>query len=80
MSQVTPDQLKALIGLASKRLGMSPEQLQKTVQEGGLAGLSDSIGAENAKKLQAMVGNPQQAEQLLNSPQIQQVISKLLGG
>ena len=29
MSQVTPDQLKALLAYASKRLGTTPEQLEK---------------------------------------------------
>ncbi len=80
MGQITPDQLKALVGYASKQLGMTPEQLAATVKNGGLGALSNSVSPENARRINELVGNRQQAEQFINSPEVQQVLSKLLGG
>lgn len=80
MSQITPDQLQALIAYASRRLGMTPEQLQRTVQEGGLSSLADKVGGDSASQIASLAGDRQKAEQLLNSPQAQAILKQLLGG
>ncbi|MBQ3259260.1 MAG: hypothetical protein IJO75_03750 [Clostridia bacterium] len=80
MSQITPDQLQALLGYASKRLGMTPEQLARTVQNGGLSALSDRAGAQNAQKINELAGDPARLQQLINSPEVQAFLSKLTGG
>ena len=80
MSQITPDQLQALIAYASRRLGMTPEQLQRTVQEGGLSSLADKVGGDSASQSASLAGDRQKAEQLLNSPQAQAILKQLLGG
>ena len=79
MSQVTPDQLQALLAYASKRLGTTPEQLEKTVSEGNLSALTNHMNPENAAKLNAMVSDRSKAEQLLGSAAAQQAIARLLG-
>ena len=80
MSQITPDQLQTLLGYASKRLGMTPEQLAKTVQNGGLAALSDKAGAENAQKINELASDPERLRKLIASPEVQAFLSKLTGG
>ena len=80
MSQITPDQLQALLGYASKRLGMTPEQLAKTVQNGGLSALSDKVGAENTQKFSELAGDPARLQKLIASPEVQAFLSKLTGG
>jgi len=80
MSQITPDQLQALLGYASKRLGMTPEQLASTVQNGGLSALSDRAGAQNAQKITELAGDPARLQQLISSPEVQAFLSKLTGG
>ncbi len=80
MSQITPDQLNALLQFAAHRLGTTPEKLASTVQNGGLAAVGEQLGADNARKITDLVGNPQRAEQFLNSPEVQAALSKLLGG
>ena len=79
MSQVTPDQLKALLAYASKRLGTTPEELEKTVSQGNLSALANHLDPENAARLNALTSDRGKAEQLLNSPEAQQAIAKLLG-
>lgn len=80
MSQVTPDQLQALLGYASRQLGMTPEQLAKTVQQGGLSAVSENISPESVAQIQALVGDPQKAQQFLSSPEVKAMLGKLLGG
>ena len=80
MGQITPDQLQALLGYASKQLGMPPEQLAATVKTGGLDALTDSVSPENARRNNDLVGNRQKAEQFLSSPEVQKALGKLLGG
>ncbi len=80
MSQVTPQQLQALLNYASARLGMTPEQLARTVQQGGISALADKVGGEKAADMEKLAGNRQQVEQLMQSPAAQALIQKLLGG
>ncbi len=74
MSQITPEQLQAILGYASKRLGMTPEQLARTVQSGGLSALSQDA------RVRELAGDPQRLQQLANSPEVQAFLSKLTGG
>ena len=79
MSQITPDQLKALLAYASRQLGTTPEQLAKTVQSGGLDAVQ-GVHPDTARKINALVGDPEKAKQWLNSPDVQAALGKLLGG
>lgn len=75
-NQLTPDQLQALLTFASKKLGVSEEQLAKTVQTGqtGHLGLSE----ENQQKLNSVLGDKAQAEKLMSSPAVQSLLETLL--
>lgn len=80
MSQITPEQLQAVIQYASKRLGMTPEQLAATVQSGGVSALAARAGRENVQKLNALAGDPAKLNQLIASPEVQAFLSKLTEG
>ena len=80
LSQITPDQLQALLNFASHRLGMTPEQLAKTVQQGGLSSIAGTMNADSTRRINELVGDPQKAEQFMNSPQVQELLARLLGG
>lgn len=80
MSQITPEQLQALLGYASNRLGMTPEQLAQTVQSGGLSSLQNRAGAENTQKFAELANDPKRLQQLINAPEVQAFLSKLTGG
>lgn len=76
MSQITPEQLQALLGYVSKQVGMTPEQLAQTVQSGNLEGISHKLSPDIA----AIAGDRRKMEQLVNSPQAQALLQQLLGG
>ena len=80
MSQVTPDQLQALLNYAAGRLGMTPDQLARTVQHGDSSALADKVGGNTAARIQQLAGNPEQLERLLQTPGAQALLNQLLGG
>ncbi len=75
---LTPDQLQALLQYASKRLGTTPENLARTVQSGGLEGISKNLSPNESAKLNSLLGNREQAQELLNSPEVQSFLQQIL--
>ncbi len=80
MSEITPDQLQALLNFASKKLGTTPEKLAKTVTEGNPEDLTSRMDPQNAAKLHEILSDRSKAEQLLHTPQAQKLINQFLGG
>lgn len=75
MANLTPEQVSALLQFASAKLGVSEQQLAKTVQTGDTSHLGLSPDAQ--QKLRGMLGN--NPETLLQSPQIKAMLENLLG-
>ena len=76
MNQPTPAQLNALLQYASKKLGVPPEQLAKTVANGGAEALSSSLSEDSRKTLMSLVGDPQKTQALLNSPAVRRYLAQ----
>ncbi len=76
MNNPTPAQLSALLQYASQKLGIPAEQLAKTVSNGGYDELSSSLSESSRKTLESLVGDPQKAQALLSSPQIQEFLRR----
>lgn len=75
MTNLTPEQLSALLRFASAKLGISEQQLAQTVQTGDTSHLG--LSADAQQKLSSMLGgNP---ETLLQSPQVKAMLQNLLG-
>ena len=80
MSHYTPtnDQIQALVRYASAKLGVTPEQLISTIQSGKVSQLSKNMSPNDAEKLESMLKSNGQAAQFLQSPAVQQYISRFL--
>ncbi|MBQ5840824.1 MAG: hypothetical protein IIW40_02600 [Clostridia bacterium] len=76
----SPEQLEKLMHYAAGRLGTTPEQLRRTVEQQGLAGLAGTLPPDEAAQAQALLGNREKANQLLQDPRVQQLLSQLLKG
>ena len=74
---ITPEQLQALVQFASKKLGTTPENLARTVKDGGIGSLTDRLSPADAAKLKAVAGDSDQINQLLATPQVQALIDQL---
>lgn len=76
MNNPTPAQLSALLQYASQKLGVPAEQLAKTVANGGVEQLSSSLSDSSRQALERLVGDPQKAQALLSSPQVQEFLRR----
>lgn len=75
---MTPQQMEALLAFAARKLGVSQEQLARTLQNGrvGELGLSEA----NEKRLSELLGNRQAVSDLLESPQAQELLRRTAEG
>lgn len=69
-----------MLDALSKKMGTTPQDLKQSAQNGQLDRIIRSLNPNDSQKLQEVLQNPEAANQLLNSPQAQQLIKKLMGG
>ncbi len=72
-------EINNLLNGLSQRLNTSPEQLKENLQNGNLNSVVNKMNSSQAKKLQKILDDPKQSEKILNSPQAQAIIKKLMG-
>lgn len=78
-NKLNQEQLYALLQYASRKLNTTPKKLAETLANGGVEDLAGNLSPENAAKLKSMMGDRVKAQQLLESPQAQALMQKLLG-
>lgn len=79
-NQLSPEELQQLARYASRRLGMTPEQIAAAVNEGGLSALSEKMSDRENQRLGDFLKDPEKARQLMAMPEVQQLIRQLLNG
>ena len=72
-------EINNLLNGLSERLNTTPEQLKANLEKGNLDSVVSKMSSGQAKRLQKILDNPQQSEKILNSPQAQASIKKLMG-
>lgn len=78
--KLSAEELAQLTQYASRRLGLTPQQIAAAVNEGGLSGLSEQLSGRDAARLNQLLKDPEKTKQLLAMPEIQQLIQSLLSG
>lgn len=79
-NQMNPQALQALLGIASKKLGTSPEVLQKQLQDGTFEKALGNMPGADATRLKQALSNPKTAEKILSTPQAKAIYKKLQQG
>lgn len=77
LNNLNPQALNALLSVASKKLGATPEQLQKQLQNGTFDQALGNMPQNEAAMLQQALSNPKTAEKILSSPQAKAIYEKL---
>lgn len=77
---MNPQALQALLGIASKKLGTTPEKLQQQLQDGTFEKALGNMPGNDAAKLKQALSNPKTAEKILSSPQAKAIYNKLQKG
>lgn len=67
-----------LIEAASKKLGTSPEQLRKTLENGDMKALSQSLSQSDKEKLRAILANKELMQKLKSASSPEDVM-KIIG-
>ncbi|MGN1132588.1 MAG: hypothetical protein ACI4RL_06740 [Ruminococcus sp.] len=76
---INNSEINNLLNGLSERLNTSPEQLKANLEKGNLDSVVSKMSSGQAKRLQKILDNPEQSEKILNSPQAQAIIKKLMG-
>ena len=75
---INNSEINNLLNGLSERLNTTPEQLRANLEKGNLDSVVSKMSSGQAKRLQKILDNPQQSEKILNSPQAQAIIKKLI--
>lgn len=76
---INNSEINNLLNGLSERLNTTPEQLRANLEKGNLGSVVSKMSSGQAKRLQKILDNPEQSEKILNSPQAQAIIKKLMG-
>ncbi|MDE5765122.1 MAG: hypothetical protein K2I00_09180 [Ruminococcus sp.] len=75
-----PKQLNGLLNVVSRKIGVSPQQLQKELEEGKFDSALSAMNKNDAVKFQQAMKNPQIVEKLMSTPQAKALYEKLSKG
>ena len=70
--------LNDLIQEAGRRSGVDPASLKHTIDSGKLDDLAAKMKPKDAERLRQVLSNPKLAEQMLKTPQAQQLIRQFM--
>ncbi|MGN0476997.1 MAG: hypothetical protein ACI4HM_06625 [Ruminococcus sp.] len=76
---INNSEINNLLNGLSERLNTTPDQLKANLEKGNLDSVVSKMSSGQAKRLQKILDNPEQSEKILNSPQAQAIIKKLMG-
>ena len=71
-------EINNLINSLSEKLNTTPESLRDNLEKGNLGSIVNRMSSNQAKKLQKILDDPEQSEKILNSPQAQALMKKLM--
>lgn len=72
-------EINNLLNGLSQRLDTPAEVLKENIEKGNLNNILNKMNSHQAKRIQKILDNKEQSEKILNSPQAQAIIKKLMG-
>ncbi len=69
----------ALLNMASKKFGTTPDKLRNNLQSGDLSQVMKGMDSSDSEKLQQALSSPDMMKKVMNSPEAQALIKKLSG-
>lgn len=75
--KMSPEQLDALLKLAGKKLGTTPENLKSQIENGAFTAAASNLSPQQSAMLSKALSDPKIAEKMLSSPQAQELYKKL---
>lgn len=72
-------QIENILNALAQKLGENPNEIKKNAQKGEVGSLLNKMDGKQASKVQEILNDKEKTEQLLNTPQAQALIKKLMG-
>ena len=72
-------EINNLLNGLSQRLDTPSEVLKENIEKGNLNNILNKMNSHQSKRIQKILDNKEQSEKILNSPQAQAIIKKLMG-
>ena len=72
------NELHKLIATFANNTGASPQEVQKTVNNGKVEELMKSLNEKQAQQVQSILNDPQKTKEILNSPAAQALMKRLM--
>lgn len=72
-------QIENILNSLAQKLGENPNEIKKNAQKGEVGSLLNKMDAKQASKVQEILNDKEKTERLLNTPQAQALIKKLMG-
>ena len=80
MSDHNYENMDALVSAVSRKLGISPEQLQSELKAGKFDNALKNMKPAEEAKFRQILGNPHLLDKFMSTPQAQALYNKLTGG
>ena len=77
--QLSPAQMEQLILSLAQQLHCDPTQLRQQLQNGNFGAVTSALNQNDAKQVQNLLRNPRQLQQVMNSPEMKELLRKLQG-
>ena len=74
------ENMDALVNAVSKKLGISPEQLQSELKAGKFDSALKNMKPAEEAKFKQILSNPHLLDKFMSTPQAQSLYNKLTGG
>ena len=72
-------QIENILNSLAQKLGENPNEIKKNAQKGEVGSLLNKVDGKQASKVQEILNDKEKTERLLNTPQAQALIKKLMG-
>jgi len=76
---IDPKKLNGLLGVVSKKIGVSPDKLRNELEEGKFDSALAAMNSKDAAKFRQAVNNPGLVEKMMSTPQAKALYKKLSG-
>ena len=77
--QLSSTQMEGLIQALAQQLHCDPIQLRQQLQSGNINAVSNSMDKNSAQHLQSLLRSPRQIQQVMNSPEMKELLRKIQG-
>lgn len=72
-------QIENILNSLAQKLGENSNEIKKNAQKGEVGSLLNKMDSKQASKVQEILNDKEKTERLLNTPQAQALIKKLMG-